>query len=108
MKDTMLFGFGMWLFYAALPTMHMCGLMMGSLIDHTPLAPAWSPLDISINYKYYIIWLYQGIGCVFSASNNVTSDTTASFLILHAKTQIERLGIQLSKVKDSTKILETS
>lgn len=48
--------------------------------------------------NYYGFWVYQGLAAAFSASTNITADTTGAALLLLAKCEVERLGILLREV----------
>lgn len=61
-----------------------------------------TPIDIeSSDFNYYLFWIYQGLAAAYSASTNITADTMGASLMLHAKCEIERLGILLSEVHSS-------
>lgn len=56
------------------------------------------PFDVKPLPIFICVYLYQIIGIAISALTNVSWDTISSALMAHVNSQIERLGIQLSKV----------
>jgi hypothetical protein len=63
-----------------------------------PLA-AWYPFDTNSWQNFTLVFIFQIYGVGFgSAAFNVSTDTIAAALLVHAKAQLEKLGIMLSKV----------
>lgn len=60
------------------------------------------PLDTTKFATYVPVYLYQVIGLGIGAASNIASDTCGVALLLHIKAQIDRLGLQLSKVRQET------
>ncbi|KFB49096.1 AGAP009640-PA-like protein [Anopheles sinensis] len=62
--------------------------------------PAWFPFDYQRSTTTYaLLFLYQTIGIVMSATYNFSTDTMFSGLMLHLKGQIVRLGSMVQKVQ---------
>uniref|UniRef100_A0A182F5Y0 Uncharacterized protein n=1 Tax=Anopheles albimanus TaxID=7167 RepID=A0A182F5Y0_ANOAL len=61
--------------------------------------PAWFPFNFQRSrVMYTILFLYQTIGIILSATYNFSTDTMFSGLMLHATGQIVRLGTMVKKV----------
>uniref|UniRef100_A0A182NAZ3 Uncharacterized protein n=1 Tax=Anopheles dirus TaxID=7168 RepID=A0A182NAZ3_9DIPT len=61
--------------------------------------PAWFPVDYQRSSTTYgILFLYQTIGIVMSATYNFSTDTMFSGLMLHVNGQIVRLGSMVKKI----------
>uniref|UniRef100_A0A182JHU7 Uncharacterized protein n=1 Tax=Anopheles atroparvus TaxID=41427 RepID=A0A182JHU7_ANOAO len=61
--------------------------------------PAWFPFDYHRSRTTYgLLFLYQTIGIVMSATYNFSTDTMFSGLMLHLKGQIVRLGSMVQKL----------
>lgn len=61
--------------------------------------PAWFPVDYHrSDIVYGVLFLYQTIGIVMSATYNFSTDTMFSGLMLHINGQIVRLGSMVKKV----------
>lgn len=60
---------------------------------------AWYPFDTKPTSIYIPMFIFQIYGIAQSAAFNISTDTIAAALFGHAKAQIERLGLMLSKVK---------
>lgn len=62
-----------------------------------PLA-AWFPFSTDNKYIFTLVYIYQIFGISMSACFNCSTDSFSSAIIAHANAQVQRLGIQLSKV----------
>lgn len=62
-----------------------------------PIA-AWYPFSTDNKYIFALVYVYQIFGISMSACFNCSTDTFSSAIIAHANAQVQRLGIQLSKV----------
>uniref|UniRef100_A0A182RGP1 Uncharacterized protein n=2 Tax=Anopheles funestus TaxID=62324 RepID=A0A182RGP1_ANOFN len=61
--------------------------------------PAWFPVDYQRSSTVYgVLFLYQTIGIVMSATYNFSTDTMFSGLMLHVNGQIVRLGSMVKKI----------
>jgi hypothetical protein len=94
----MIFENALHVFFASTPTLHMTGMMVGSLSARALMMPAWYPVDLEPTFNYFGVWLYQCLGLAFSACTNITMDTVGAALLLHAKCEVEKLGVMLANV----------
>uniref|UniRef100_A0A182JM54 Uncharacterized protein n=1 Tax=Anopheles atroparvus TaxID=41427 RepID=A0A182JM54_ANOAO len=68
--------------------------------------PAWFPFDYHRSWTTYgLLFLYQTIGIVMSATYNFSTDTMFSGLMLHLKEQIVRLGSMVQKTNQLTEFV---
>jgi hypothetical protein len=69
-----------------------------------PLA-AWYPFSVKSWQIYTLMFIFQIYGIAQSATFNISTDTIAAALLVHAKAQLEKLGIMLSKVLMKKKLM---
>jgi hypothetical protein len=100
LKNTMLLLLGIWIFYSAPSGLSVMGLGLIPVISQKMVYPiaAVFPFETSTFATYLPVYLYQMIGIGIGASSNIATDTCGVALLLHVRAQIDRLGLQLSKV----------
>jgi hypothetical protein len=100
LKNTMLLLLGIWIFYSAPSGLTIIGLGLIPVISQKmilPLAGVY-PFETTTFATYLPVYLYQVVGLGIGAASNIATDTCGVALLLHVRAQIDRLGLQLSKV----------
>ncbi len=96
----MLLLLGIWIFYSAPSGLSiMCFALIPVFAQKMvyPIAAVF-PFETSTFATYFPVYLYQMIGIGIGAASNIATDTCGVALLLHVRAQIDRLGLQLSKV----------
>lgn len=100
MKQVMVEQVSLYLFYAFPSYIACLGLALTPFLMKKLVfgVPAYYPVDTTDPFYFVIFYLYQTIGITLCATCNIVTDMTGVGLFLHAKAQIERLGLMMSQV----------